>query len=114
VDLDLQGPTSCSIPPRRRRVLQKRPFIIASRAEWENIVRDLGLSRQQVRITKLLLRGLRDKQIAGLLRVSVNTVRTHLSRIFKRTGCADRVELLLAIFASLRASDRACVCHRKR
>jgi hypothetical protein len=35
------------------------------------------------------------------------TVRTHLTRIFARTGAADRMELALRLFASARGTSAA-------
>ena len=60
---------------------------------------ELALSPQQRRIVELLLLGYQDKQIAKELTISVPTVRTYLKRIFDRVGVADRVGLLLHLFA---------------
>lgn len=68
-------------------------------AVWREIVRELKLSPQQARIVESLLRGMRDKQIAATLGLSVPTVRTYLGRIFMKVGVQDRVELILRVFA---------------
>jgi len=65
---------------------------------WTGVVADLALSPQQARIVGLILRGMRDKQIAAELGLSVPTVRTYLSRVFVRVGVQDRVELILRVF----------------
>jgi len=68
-------------------------------ATWHVIADKLALSPQQMRIVELILRGQQDKQIATELSLSASTVRTHLTRIFDRTGAADRVGVVLRIFA---------------
>jgi len=63
------------------------------------VVETLQLAPQQARIVELILRGLRDKQIAAELGLGVPTVRTYLKRVFVRVGVQDRVELVLRVFA---------------
>ncbi len=70
-----------------------------SRNQWIRAVEALALSPQQARIVSLILQGKRDKQIAAAMGVRIATVRTHLGRLFARIGVADRVELLLMVFA---------------
>lgn len=70
---------------------------------WQCVVETLALSPQQARIVELVLRGNRDKQIAATMELSVPTVRTHFARIFDRLGVADRVELILCVFATAHA-----------
>ena len=66
--------------------------------EWESVVSRLDLSVQQARIVELILKGRADKQIAREMALSVPTVRTYLSRIFQRTGCTDRLALVVKVF----------------
>ncbi len=68
-------------------------------ASWMAVVETLQLAPQQARIVELILRGLRDKQIAAELGLGVPTVRTYLKRVFVRVGVQDRVELVLRVFA---------------
>jgi len=70
--------------------------------EWKRVAELLKLSPQQVRIVGAILAGMKDKQIARALGLSVPTVRTHLGRIFARLGVADRVELILRVFTEFR------------
>lgn len=69
------------------------------KATWRKVSVSLALSPQQLRIVELILQGQQDKEIASELGLSVPTVRTYLKRIFDRTGVADRLALVLHVFA---------------
>ena len=58
-----------------------------------------ALSPREAEILRLLGRGLGNKEIAHQLGVSVTTVRTHLNKIYEKTGRMTRVEL--ALFAAI-------------
>ncbi len=78
------------------------------------MLRELGFPPQQARIVELILEGRKDKQIAAAMGLRVSTVRTHLSRLFDRTDSADRVELLLRVFACVYKPCGEKRCPRKR
>jgi non-specific serine/threonine protein kinase len=60
------------------------------------------LSRRERELVCLVAQGRTDAQIAGLLFISVNTVRSHLDRIRDKTGCHRRADLTrLALQAGL-------------
>lgn len=71
-------------------------------AVWEQVVTRLRLAPQHVRIVELLLQGKRDKQIVQELGIKLPTLRTYFRRTFDRAGVADRVELILKVFAVAR------------
>ena len=75
---------------------------VFSEMEWFELTRELSLSPRQTQVIQQLFAGRSDKQIAQALRVSVPTVRTHLSRLFARFGVEDRCELILRVFAHFR------------
>jgi len=75
---------------------------VFSDQEWGQLKTHLHLPPRQAEIVRHLLHGLSDKQIARELGVSLPTVRTHLSRLFRRFDVCDRVELVLGVFARLR------------
>jgi len=68
-------------------------------ATWKQVTDTLALSPQQARILKLILCGKHDKELG----VSFHTVRTYLKRIFDRTEVADRIGLVLHVFALAQA-----------
>jgi DNA-binding NarL/FixJ family response regulator len=49
--------------------------------------------------------GRSDKQIAREMGISISTVRTHVSRLFRKFDLSDRMELMLHVFACLRQCD---------
>jgi DNA-binding NarL/FixJ family response regulator len=51
------------------------------------------LSDRERQIAALIARGLKNKDIAGELGISENTVKRHLQSIFSKTGTRDRLEL---------------------
>lgn len=79
-----------------------------SPADWAHVVRELGFPPQQARIVELMLDCKKDKQIATEMGLGVPTVRTYLTRLFERTGSADRVELLLRVFACVYSRHDRC------
>ena len=70
--------------------------------EWGRIQEHLGLPPRQAEITKHIMYGESDKQIARELGISVPTVRTHVSRLFRKFNLNDRKELILHVFTCLR------------
>ncbi len=58
--------------------------------EWD-------LSEREAEVTLLLSRGLSNKEIAAALFISVNTVKTHVRAVFKKSGRRSRFALISAI-----------------
>ena len=52
------------------------------------------LSRREQQLVSLLCVGLTNKEIANQLHLSEHTVKNHVHRILRKTGTADRVELI--------------------
>jgi DNA-binding NarL/FixJ family response regulator len=53
------------------------------------------LTVREGQLVNLLTQGLKNKEIAGTLRISEGTVKVYLSRLFKKLGVGDRLELAL-------------------
>lgn len=51
-----------------------------------------GLTAQELRILRMLPRGLTNREIAGQLHVSRETVKTHVRAIFRKLEVSDRVQ----------------------
>ena len=54
-----------------------------------------SLTTAEMAVNQLLLQGLSNKAIAKQLVLSVRTVESHVSRSLMKTGCSNRVQLLL-------------------
>lgn len=54
---------------------------------------EVVLSDPELAVAKLVAQGFNNQQIARRLFLSVNTVMTHLKRIFKKTGVKNRLQL---------------------
>jgi DNA-binding NarL/FixJ family response regulator len=80
---------------------------LLSEQEWTRLKEELGLPPRQAEIARCLLRGMSDKQIAGAAGISVNTVRSHMTRLFGKFSTNDRIELILCLFGHVRPQFRA-------
>jgi DNA-binding NarL/FixJ family response regulator len=53
------------------------------------------LTKREIEIVKLICNGLSNKEIKKSLKISEQAVRAHLSRIYRKTGVSDRLQLAL-------------------
>jgi len=53
---------------------------------------DLGITRRELEILGLVAQGMSNREIAGRLFVSENTVKTHCSRAFDKLGAKRRTQ----------------------
>ena len=53
-----------------------------------------GLSRREFQVAQFIAQGLADKEIAKAAGIGFTTVRTYLAQTLKKTGCANRKELI--------------------
>ncbi len=56
-----------------------------------------GLTASERRLAELVSWGLTNRQIAGELHLSHKTVEVYLSRLYRKVGCASRVDLAIAV-----------------
>ena len=73
-----------------------------SEQEWTGIKERLSLPPRQAEVLRYVMGGMSDKQVARATGISVNTVRTHMTRLFRKFGSNDRVELIICMFGYLR------------
>jgi two-component system, NarL family, nitrate/nitrite response regulator NarL len=66
-----------------------RPLIKSSKST------DLGLTRREREVLKLVASGYPNKDIAQTCGVSEETVKHHLTRIFDKVGASNRLELAM-------------------
>lgn len=65
--------------------------------------RRVSLTRRQEQIVKLLVQGLKNKEIAGALGIAETTVKAYLTALFEKVGAKDRFELALFGLKNLRS-----------
>jgi DNA-binding CsgD family transcriptional regulator len=53
---------------------------------------DRGITRRELEILELIAQGMSNREIAGKLYVSENTVKTHSSRVFDKLGAHRRTQ----------------------
>jgi DNA-binding CsgD family transcriptional regulator len=76
-------------------------------------MQSLDFSPQQARVIELILEGKPDKQIARQMGMSFGTLRTHLSRVYAKTGASGRMELAARVYARLEAIRNGKECPQK-
>jgi len=62
--------------------------------DWDEAFERFGISAREREVCRLLLEGQTNQQIADKLFISPGTVKNHLQNLFRKTGAANRVELL--------------------
>lgn len=62
------------------------------------------LTDRERQVCDLVAEGLTNSQIGERLHVSISTVKTHLARIFRKTGAVGRAQLVTAGAAKVRTS----------
>jgi len=62
--------------------------------EAERLSHEALLSARELEIVELVVTGLSNHKIASQLEISKRTVDNHISNILKKTGTANRVELV--------------------
>jgi DNA-binding CsgD family transcriptional regulator len=65
--------------------------------QWLRIADRLEFSRREIEIVWLVFQDAPDQAIAAELAISVNTVHTHLKRLYSKLGVRSRVGLVLQI-----------------
>lgn len=73
---------------RRQGVLLERPASLRGSAR--------ELSDTELKLVQLLCEGLSNRQIAEVLSYSAKTIEAYLTRLYRKSGCASRVELIVA------------------
>ena len=78
----------------RREVVIKEVLVPAQKSFVPNEKKrdDLGITRRELEILELVAEGLSNREIAGKLYVSENTVKTHCSRAFDKLGAKRRTQ----------------------
>src|SRR4051794_10199143 len=78
----------------RQSVTVREVFVPAGQPFVSNAKKqeDLGITRRELEILELVAQGMSNREIAGKLYVSENTVKTHCSRAFDKLGAKRRTQ----------------------
>ena len=68
-----------------------------TKGQWLRIADRLEFSRREIEIVRLVFQDAPDQAIAAELAISVNTVHTHLKRLYSKLGVTSRAGLVLQI-----------------
>ncbi len=74
---------------------------------WEEIARSLKLSGQELRIVRGIFDDCTERDIAGRMKISPHTIRTHCERLYRKLGVTDRVRLVLRVVEAYVALTRS-------
>ena len=74
-------------------VMQPAPEIPKQELDEKELAR-LGLSGREQEVLQLIADGMRNKEIAGTLGISEETVHTHLKNTYEKLGVNDRTHAL--------------------
>lgn len=99
---DPSAPGAGSEPLAGPRV-RRSEFLNA--AHWSLIGRALKLSPRQLEISRCVVDGSDEVEIAVSLRISRHTVHVHLERLYRKLGCRNRCELVVRLFAAFVSED---------
>ena len=89
------APPHVLIETVRRVSSGEMQFHIPGSCAWPMRIRLATLSPRERRLLALICEGLKNKEIAAAIGATEGTVKTYLSRLFKRAGVVDRFELAL-------------------
>ncbi len=72
---------------------------LLSSGDWAVVVRRLRLSKREAQIICLIVTEQKDRAIALELGISYNTLRTQLSRLYRKLGVQTRVGVMVTVFS---------------
>ena len=74
---------------------------------WDEIAQSLKLSGQELRIVRGVFDDCTELDIAGRMKVSPHTIRSHCERLYRKLGVTDRVKLVLRVVEAYLALTRS-------
>jgi DNA-binding CsgD family transcriptional regulator len=81
--------------PKERTVIVEKEVYVHNGGEFtlnERELQQLGLSNRELEVLQLMAAGLSNQEIAGRLFVSLNTIKTHSSKLFEKMDVKRRTQ----------------------
>ena len=76
-------------------------------AQWARARAELALTRREIEVCRLVVRGLSNAELCHALFISHDTLRTHLKSIYRKAGAKDRASLILNVVHRYRVHPEA-------
>ena len=98
-------PSLCGTRDHRRNTSTTEPSssrtgVVVLDGDWLKIVQQLGLSCRESQISRGLLSGHTEAEIAHRLGIAPRTVHAHLERLYRKLVVHSRCELILCLFSA--------------
>lgn len=93
------------LPAAARHLLEHLPRLLAQGATQNRTIAWDLLTPTEFAVTSLVATGDTNREVADKLFVSAETVKSHLSRVFAKTGMKNRRELMLQFAEDMPTSD---------
>ncbi|MBW4888628.1 LuxR C-terminal-related transcriptional regulator [Mucilaginibacter sp. HMF5004] len=85
--LKLSKPKTTIVTVEKETVITNDEFVLN-----ENVLDEMGISKRELEVLQLIAQGLSNQQIAEQLFVSLNTIKTHSSKVFEKLEVQRRTQ----------------------
>ncbi|GAB3910859.1 response regulator transcription factor [Larkinella knui] len=85
------------ISPKVETVVVEKPVYLTNRTDFslnEDELAKIGLSKRELEVLQLMAEGLSNQEIASRLYVSLNTVKTHSSKVLEKLDVKRRTQAI--------------------
>ena len=83
------------VPVEKEVTIVKEVAVIVDRQNFvlnENLLKQLSISKREYEVLELIATGMSNQEIADKLYVSLNTIKTHSSRLFEKLDVSRRTQ----------------------
>ena len=80
---------------KKEVVIVKEVAVLVDRDNFvlnENLLKQLSISKREYEVLELIANGMSNQEIADKLFVSLNTIKTHSSRLFEKLEVSRRIQ----------------------
>jgi DNA-binding CsgD family transcriptional regulator len=81
--------------PKIETVIVQKEIEVKNFAIDENALKETGISKRELEVLQLMEQGLSNQEIADALFVSLNTVKTHTSKVFEKLSVNRRTQAIV-------------------